>query len=218
VSERYQRAVNNVSLAVPYIGVSNAVHDKRNIMPQSETSDSIKIYSLWASVPSLVMKLGCAGMLEEELAPIIYDTWNDQKVTITTWLSPGQLDHATTKNKTVVDDPFGWTKTNGVDYPPVFPLYRGPFNTVVNHTVILGEGLQYNYSGKAAEQVPSIRLASTHFANWKLRYRLVVAHFIVCLSPVNGLKHCATPARKTWHISIQSQTSHPRVFQAGKIF
>lgn len=130
VSEKYQRAVNNVSLAVPHIGVSNAVHDQKNVMPQSETSDTVKAYSLWASVPSLVIRVLCTEMSKEELAPIVYDTWNSQEVNLTSW-PPSS---ATTKNKTVVDDLFGWTNTKRIDYPPVFPQYPIEFNTLINHT------------------------------------------------------------------------------------
>lgn len=137
VSKKYQRVVNNVSLAMPHIGVSNAVRDLRNDMPRSETSDVIKAYSLWASVPSPVMKVLCVHLNETELAPIVYDAWNSDKVNTTAWTEKPGMDHATTINKTVVDDLFGWAKKDNewmLDYPPVFAKYPKPFNTIFNHT------------------------------------------------------------------------------------
>jgi hypothetical protein len=134
VSEKYQRVINNVSLAMPHIGVSNAVRDQRNVMPQSETSDSVKAYSLWASVPSPVMKVLCTTLNKTELAPIVYETWNNQSVGPFNW--DDLRENATTKNSTVVDDLFGWTKQmrTKIDYPPVFPRYPDPFNTILNYT------------------------------------------------------------------------------------
>jgi hypothetical protein len=132
VSEKYQRVITNVSLAMPHIGVSNAVSDQRNVMPRSDTSDSIRAYSLWASVPSPVMKVLCTTLNKTELAPIVYDTWNSEQVN----RSSGDYlqRNATTTNSTVVDDLFGWTKKmeTRLDYPPVFARYPLPFNTIFN--------------------------------------------------------------------------------------
>jgi hypothetical protein len=132
VSKRYQRVVNNVSLAMPHVGVSNAIRDRRNIMPQSETSDTVKAYSLWASAPSPVMKVLCVDMTKAELAPIVYDAWNDEVVSVTTW--PILQRNATTANRTVVDEVFGWNNNSKVHYPPIFAKYPKPYKTIVNHT------------------------------------------------------------------------------------
>jgi hypothetical protein len=138
VSRRYQRVINNVSLALPHVGVSNAARDKRNYMPQSETSDSIEGYSLWASVPSPVMKVLCVHMNRTELEPIVYDAWpNNEVVNLTSWGNYGGIrDNATTTNRTVVDELFGWTadEDSTLNYPPVFGRYPMPFNTILNHT------------------------------------------------------------------------------------
>jgi hypothetical protein len=130
--------VNNVSLAMPHISVSNAVRDLRNDMPESDTSDIIKAYSLWASVPSPVIRVLCVHVNKTELAPIIYDTWNsDERKNTTVWTEAPGMDKATTTNSTVVDDLFGWTKIDNesmLDYPPVFAKYPKPFNTIFNQT------------------------------------------------------------------------------------
>jgi hypothetical protein len=137
VSREFGRVVNNVSLALPHIGVSSATRDTRNYMPRSDTSDSIEAYSLWASVPSPVIKVLCVQMNKTELEPIVYDTWNNETVDMLSWISPGIRDNATAWNKTAVDDLFGWStedEYNTVKYPPVFPKYPLPFNTIVNDT------------------------------------------------------------------------------------
>ena len=134
-SRRYKRVINNVSLALPHIGVSNAAHDQRNHMPQSDTLDSIEPYSLWASVSSPVMKVLCVHMNETELEPIIYDAWPNSDLQVAEWSNiPGPRDNATTTNKTVVDELFGWTKDAMPNYPPVFARYPLPFNTILNGT------------------------------------------------------------------------------------
>jgi hypothetical protein len=118
---------------MPHIGVSNAVRDHRNVMPQSDTPESIRAYSLWASVPSPIMKVLCTTLNSTELAPIVYDTWNsEQGDGYDLYLS---LENASIANRTVVDDLFGWDKKTEtkVDYPPVFERYPKPFQTVLNY-------------------------------------------------------------------------------------
>lgn len=132
------RGINNVSLAMPHAGVFGAARDQRNGIMQPEELDSEGTYTLRASVPSLVMNVLCANMLKDELKPIIYDEWNThENVTISNWTRDKLQANATTTNKTVVDDIFGWTKRDNVsmiDYPPVFARYPKEFNTIMNHT------------------------------------------------------------------------------------
>ncbi|KAF2005150.1 hypothetical protein P154DRAFT_518695 [Amniculicola lignicola CBS 123094] len=137
LSRKWNRPINNVSLAMPHAGVFKAAHDQRNGILQPEELNSEGIYSLHASVPSPVMNTLCVNMNHDELSPIVYDEWNTHEiVNITTWGSPGIRDNATTTNKTVVDEIFGWHKESADrrDYPPVFARYPLPFNTIMNHT------------------------------------------------------------------------------------
>ncbi|KAF1831557.1 hypothetical protein BDW02DRAFT_600681 [Decorospora gaudefroyi] len=137
VSKKYGRAINNVSLAMPHSGVFSAARDQRNGILQPEELNSEGTYSLRASVPSPVMNVLCVNMDEDELAPIVYDTWNDELVDINTWGNvPGIRDNATTTNRTVVDDIFGWdvNDTTTVNYPPVFGRYPMSYNTILNHS------------------------------------------------------------------------------------
>ncbi|KAF1852112.1 uncharacterized protein K460DRAFT_373966 [Cucurbitaria berberidis CBS 394.84] len=132
VSKTHHRAINNVSLAMPHSGVFAAARDQRNGILQPEKLNSEGTYSLRASVPSPVMNVLCANMNENELKPIVYDTWNDELVNITTWQT--LWNNATTTNKTKVDDIFGWNNKERINYPPVFARYPKPFNTIMNHT------------------------------------------------------------------------------------
>ncbi|KAL1606710.1 hypothetical protein SLS60_004117 [Paraconiothyrium brasiliense] len=146
-SKKYKRAVNRVSLAMPHAGVFSAARSGENDIMQPEELNSEGTYSLRASVPSPVLNVLCANLNENELAPIVYNMWpNSEEVTMTNWnddplgKSPKyQLDapNATTKNNTVVDELFGWTKNDDkmmLDYPPVFAKLPLAFNTIMNHT------------------------------------------------------------------------------------
>ncbi|KAH7090439.1 hypothetical protein FB567DRAFT_291625 [Paraphoma chrysanthemicola] len=135
VSKAHGRAINNVSLAMPHAGVFEAAHSIRNDILQPEELNGEGTYSLRASVPSPVMNVLCVNMNKEELAPIVFDTWNpNTKIDIANWKDGGLMDNATTTNKTVVDDIFGWNSEERINYPPVFPKYPKPFNTIMNHT------------------------------------------------------------------------------------
>jgi hypothetical protein len=134
VSKEYGRAINNVSLAMPHAGVFEAAHSARNGILQPEELNSEGTYSLKASVPSPVVNVLCVNMNEKELEPIVYDTWNDAIVNITTWDTPGLRDNATTNATTKVDEIFGWNTEDPTSLPPVFAKYPKPFNTLMNHT------------------------------------------------------------------------------------
>lgn len=101
------------------------------------------------------------------------------------------MDLATTTNKTVVDGIFEWYKEDTetmLDYPPVFPLFPKPFNTVLNHTsfawgrsaiYVLGQGAagpDDSYKG------PDLR-GQYHFAGSKPVSSRIAAQFTACQSP-----------------------------------
>lgn len=140
-SKKHGRAINRVSLAMPHAGVFAAARYGENNIMQPEELNSEGTYSLRASVPSPVLNVLCANMNETELAPIIYDMWpNGENVTGNNWndiAGVGIRGNATTKNNTVVDELFGWTKKDDkrrLDYPPVFPRLPIAFNTIMNNT------------------------------------------------------------------------------------
>ncbi|KAF2272791.1 uncharacterized protein EI97DRAFT_405417 [Westerdykella ornata] len=134
-SREHGRVINNISLAMPHSGVFKAAHSQKNGIMQPEELDSEGTYTLRASVPSPVMNVLCANMNRDELKPIVYQEWNRRyNVNGTSWTR--YRDNATTRNRTVVDDLFGWTKRDPLrqDYPPVFAKLPKPFNTIMNHT------------------------------------------------------------------------------------
>lgn len=204
VSSQHQRVVNNVTLALPHIGVVDAIHDKRNLMPQSESTNSIGPYSLWASVPSPMINVLCVHMTEKELEPIVFSSWPQNKTVnaenwftagdFSTWepsVDPHVMDLATTTNKTAVDDIFEWYKKDTqtmLDYPPVFPLLPKPFNTVLNHTsffpgrsaiYVLGQGAagpDASYKGPDRRgQYPLCRIKAGITPDCSTRYSTSVA-------------------------------------------
>ena len=126
------RIINNVSLAMPHSGVSQAAQDQRNGIIQPEELDGLGIYSLHASVPSPVVHVLCANMNETELAPIVYETWPNAELPIDLNSWQNSIQAKTTTNKTVVDDLFGWYDNGG--HSPIFAKYPLPFNTIMNHT------------------------------------------------------------------------------------
>lgn len=138
-SKKYGRAVNRVSMAMPHVGVFAAARYGDNDIMQPEELNSEGTYSLRASVPSPVMNILCANMNKTELEPIVYESWpgNHENVTGHNWTTELLQANATTKNTTVVDELFGWKTDNDKkfdDYPPVFPRFPAPFNTVMNHS------------------------------------------------------------------------------------
>ena len=80
----------------------------------------------------------CVHINETELRPIVYSAWpNDDIVDAITWSPSLLLVKATTTNETMVDEIFDWNKKDTklmLDYPPVFPNFPIPFNTVLNNT------------------------------------------------------------------------------------
>ncbi|KAH8717053.1 hypothetical protein GQ44DRAFT_624203 [Phaeosphaeriaceae sp. PMI808] len=136
VSKKYGRAINNVSLAMPHSGVFEAAHSPRNGILQPEELNSEGTYSIRASVLSPVLNVICVNMNEDELKPIVFDTWNDEVVNITTWTPALLQKNATTTAKTVVDEIFGWKNDSRSNYPPVFAKYPNPYNTIMNHTSV----------------------------------------------------------------------------------
>ncbi|KAL5398848.1 hypothetical protein PMIN03_001855 [Paraphaeosphaeria minitans] len=139
-SQKHGRAVNRVSLAMPHASVFAAARYGENNIMQPEELNSEGTYSLRASVPSPVLNVLCANVNETELEPIVYEMWpNTETVNMTNWRSDGFQANANTKNTTVLDDLFGWTKKDDrrfSDYPPVFPKLPLPFNTVLNNTSV----------------------------------------------------------------------------------
>lgn len=91
------------------------------------------------------MNVLCANMQEDELKPIVYDMWGEGGgFNPSTWLSDqiATVGPELIKNKTVVDDIFGWGEKYG-QAPPVLPRLPIDYNTVLNQTAPYGREAMY---------------------------------------------------------------------------
>ncbi|APA07965.1 hypothetical protein sscle_03g027350 [Sclerotinia sclerotiorum 1980 UF-70] len=145
--KKYNRVVNNVTLAMPHSGVISAATDQVNSILQPSDLEGVGEYKVRASVVSPTINVLCANMNKTELSPIIYVDWPNavtidstnvpnQKLawagyTSEIFVEPGQE----YLNSTVVDDIFGWG-TNGKQ-PPVFPMLPIDYNIISNISVYM---------------------------------------------------------------------------------
>ncbi|KAG9555337.1 hypothetical protein KCU71_g12082, partial [Aureobasidium melanogenum] len=148
--EIHRRIVNNVTLAVPHIGVIAAARDPRNRILQVDDLDGQASYFLEAQVHSPVVNVLCVNMNKDELTPIVYTEWSNNTLNAAlwstgsqlAWYQPGNQPNGTYLNKTVVDDLFGWGEKYKTS-PPVFPKLPIAYNTVMNHTGAYGRRAVY---------------------------------------------------------------------------
>jgi hypothetical protein len=148
-SQKFNRIVNNVTLAMPHAGIFQAARDPLTDLVQPEDLDGQGIYNIRAALPSPYINALCANMNSQELAPLVYA--NQSNVTLnftsdlpTNWIS--KFDFSTFANlTTAVDDVFGFDENNR---PPIFYKLPLQFNTILNDTgvwpqtsvYILGQG------------------------------------------------------------------------------
>lgn len=144
--------VNNVTMAMPHIGVVQAAIDPVNNIMQPYEVDGAT-YNIRASVPSPMVNVLCVTLNETQMKPFVYQQWSDRNktscnetdcVTNGAWPACLQYSNGTDlylmyKNHTGVPDElnriFQWGKDYGVaKYPPVFPLLPTDYNTVINET------------------------------------------------------------------------------------
>lgn len=122
--------VNNVSMAMPHVGVVQASSDPINGIMQPEDLDGLGIYSVRASVPSPVVRTLCISANASDLAPFIYDTWEDAEKPVNVTIWPDQLAYSDPfLNGTKYDDIFQWGEAYGSSkWPPVFPKLPSNYN------------------------------------------------------------------------------------------
>ncbi|KAI0156766.1 hypothetical protein GGR57DRAFT_70286 [Xylariaceae sp. FL1272] len=137
--DKYDRIINNVTLAMPHPNVYAAATDPMNgILQPSELSGSGQ-YSIRAGVVSPTVNVLCVNMDADELEPLVYPTWPNartdeteipgQKVGVADWSDDVPTWETEGFNKTVVDDIFHWGEQYGRS-PPIFPMYPIDFNTI----------------------------------------------------------------------------------------
>ena len=167
--------INNVTMAMPHIGVVQAAIDPINDIMQPYEVDGAT-YSIRASVPSPIVNVLCVTLNETQMEPFVYQQWSGRNTTAcneTTWGTwpyclqyPNGTDlYLMYGNGTGIPKElnkiFQWGPEYGLaKYPPVFPLLPNDYNTVINETrgigtwgataiYILLKGGPVNYQGTA---------------------------------------------------------------------
>ncbi|CAK3999444.1 Hypothetical predicted protein [Lecanosticta acicola] len=128
--------VNNVTMAMPHIGVIQAREDPINALMQPDDIDGA-VFSLKASVPSPTVNVLCVTMKYDDLKPFVYEFWNASgypPLNISGW--PHNYGYTNPYlNGTKFDHIFGWGPEYGaMNYPPVFAKVPQDYNTLVNDT------------------------------------------------------------------------------------
>ncbi|CAE7034196.1 hypothetical protein P3342_007248 [Pyrenophora teres f. teres] len=165
-SKKAGRIINNITIAVPHRGVPSAARNTQNDLLQPEDLHNGGSYSIHASVASFALNVLCVNAKEDELAPIIYETWpnripmDDRSKAVNWWPVLGFPEGTNTNNKTVLDDIFGW-KDEDVNHSrarPIFLKYPKAANTIANHTQVpyeLGDRPEVYILGKAPDNTTS---------------------------------------------------------------
>ncbi|KAL0777684.1 hypothetical protein CaCOL14_005337 [Colletotrichum acutatum] len=144
---RFNRIINNVTLAIPHPSVYDAATNPVNKILQPNDLSGVGEYGIRASVVSPALNVMCVNMSPEELEPLVYTEWPIGKVLYDDTTVPGQrtgksdwekyvpgASETEWLNRTSVDEIFRW----GQDYgrrPPVFPLYPADYNMITNTSV-----------------------------------------------------------------------------------
>lgn len=143
--------INNVTMAMPHIGVVQAAIDPINKIMQPYEVDGAT-YSIRASVPSPMVNALCVTLSRAQLAPLVYSEWNltDGKCNQTDWVTNGTwpfcaeypegTDLYLNNTQGTGIDPnlneiFRWGSKWGANrYPPIFPKLPIDYNTLINET------------------------------------------------------------------------------------
>ncbi|KAL4954129.1 hypothetical protein BDW69DRAFT_163790 [Aspergillus filifer] len=139
LSEKFGRHVHNITAAMPHGGIIAAANHPDNDIIQPEDQSGEGMYALEASVPSPAVNVLCAGMTREELASIVFTLWPNTKgefnpVTWTVDVPSEVPSWDVWKNRTVVDDLFGFGPDYPGQYAPIFGKLPKPHNTILNVT------------------------------------------------------------------------------------
>ncbi|KAF1989030.1 hypothetical protein K402DRAFT_350647 [Aulographum hederae CBS 113979] len=170
ISTAAGRIINNVSLAMPHAGVSSAARNPDNGILQPQELDGLGVYSLRASVPSPVVHVLCANMNKTELTPLVYQLMANltQAEVTSNWTAEfNWTKFSDFKNKTVVDDIFGWKKNAETpelsQHPPVFSTLPIEFNTILNNS-----GFLYGRESVYVLAKGPLNFADTHGSEYAL--------------------------------------------------
>ena len=95
-------------------------------------------------MPSPVVNVICANAADgKELDPLVYSTWPNATLNITSWPENHGLPNATTwqdQNKTALDEVFQWGG-NYTRQRPIFAKYPKQYNTIVNSSKLFADSI-----------------------------------------------------------------------------
>lgn len=116
-SERYERLVQNVTLAMPHANLFNAARHPENHILQPDDLQGNGEYVIHAAIPAPIINVLCVGMSATELEPLIINVTDPAKYF---------------PEPTVVDSLFNFSESSGAarQQAPVFPKLPKPYNTL----------------------------------------------------------------------------------------
>lgn len=172
--------VNEVTMAMPHVGVIQARKDPINSLLQPDDIDGA-MFSMVAAVPSPMVNVLCVTMSEPDLKPFVYGLWDDKdpEWNVTGW--PHNYGYANEYlNGTEFDDIFEWGESYGpMRYPPVFPKLPMDYNTLINDTTgvawgrrtiyLLGKGGPKDYNGVPTVKTEDGKSYGTNYALCQLQ-------------------------------------------------
>lgn len=179
VSEKYNRTVNNITMAMPHAGVMSAVRNPINQILQPEDLNGLGEYDIVASVPSPAINVLCASATADELAPIIYSSWNNGtnagELDILSWPLYHDLPdkyHCNASLGNDLDALFNFGRGPGLLLPPTFPKLPITYNTVSNATSDLYTPAAYLLGTSPLAEPPYMlcSLQSMLYPNCSTRY------------------------------------------------
>ncbi|KAL4783584.1 hypothetical protein BJX76DRAFT_250838 [Aspergillus varians] len=196
LSKKYGRIVHNVTAALPHGGIIAAANHRDNNLIQPRDQSGEGNYELEASVPSPAVNVLCVGMNATELAPIVYTEWPNttgkfDPVTWTTDVPDDVPNIEVWRNRTVVDDIFGFGPDHPGQYAPIFGKLPKPHNTILNVTSPYSNG--------------AIFLLGASPENIKPEY--VLCSLKAKQSPLCSTRYTATASSS--HLSTVCEENHP---------
>lgn len=138
------RWINNVTMAMPHVGVIQAAQDPVNRIVQPADVEGA-VYNIRASVPSPMINVLCVTMTQSDLKPFVYHLWDNVPhidVNNTQWYKnftyPNETYTYPYLGGTQFDDVFGWGPDKGnFKVPPVFPRLPTDYNIMLNDTDLI---------------------------------------------------------------------------------
>ncbi|KAI5306088.1 hypothetical protein KEM56_002260 [Ascosphaera pollenicola] len=136
------RLFNRATVAFPHVAVFDAAVDPANKIRQPTFFENSSTFDLEAAVASPILDVLCAGVSEDELSPLVYHTWPNQKFNASEFAHStyaevanevyGSDNARNLTNSTVIDSIYGWGDSSHDELRPVFGTFPMPDQTLIN--------------------------------------------------------------------------------------